>query len=111
MNVNSLITKDYRKKDDFAVQKNKPNSNPTTVFLRKSAWGRLTAESLGLLITQGIATAFRSDDGLVEAVRSRKISDIKTDILRRTPLDRSLSYGEHFLPNRHRILRMSISEK
>jgi hypothetical protein len=25
MNVNSLITKDYRKKDDFAVQKNKPN--------------------------------------------------------------------------------------
>jgi len=28
MNVNSLITKDYRKKDDFAVQKNKPNSNP-----------------------------------------------------------------------------------
>jgi len=28
MNVNSFITKDYRKKDDFAVQKNKPNSNP-----------------------------------------------------------------------------------
>ncbi len=28
MNVNSLITKDYRKKDDFAVQKNEPNSNP-----------------------------------------------------------------------------------
>ena len=28
MNVNSLITKDYRKNDDFAVQKNKPNSNP-----------------------------------------------------------------------------------
>jgi hypothetical protein len=25
MNVNSLITKDYRKKDDFAVRKNKPN--------------------------------------------------------------------------------------
>ncbi|HUU15908.1 MAG TPA: hypothetical protein VMW72_02065 [Sedimentisphaerales bacterium] len=25
MNVNSLITKDYIKKDDFAVQKNKPN--------------------------------------------------------------------------------------
>jgi len=25
MNVNLLITKDYRKKDDFAVQKNKPN--------------------------------------------------------------------------------------
>ncbi len=32
MNVNSLITKDYRKKDDFAVRKNKPNSNP--IFLR-----------------------------------------------------------------------------
>ena len=28
MNINSLITKDYRKKDDFAVRKNKPNSNP-----------------------------------------------------------------------------------
>jgi hypothetical protein len=28
MNVNSLITKDYRKKDDFAVRKNKPNSKP-----------------------------------------------------------------------------------
>ncbi|MFH1883150.1 MAG: hypothetical protein ABIL62_10615 [Planctomycetota bacterium] len=28
MTVNSLITKDYRKKDDFSVQKNKPNSNP-----------------------------------------------------------------------------------
>ncbi len=28
MNVNSFITKDYRKKDDFAVPKNKANSNP-----------------------------------------------------------------------------------
>ncbi len=28
MNVNSFITKDYRKKGDFAVRKNKPNSNP-----------------------------------------------------------------------------------
>ena len=28
MNVNSLITKDYRKNDAFAVRKNKPNSNP-----------------------------------------------------------------------------------
>jgi len=28
MNVNSLITKDYRKYDDFAARKNKPNSNP-----------------------------------------------------------------------------------
>ncbi len=28
MNVNSLITKDYIKKDDFVVRKNKPNSNP-----------------------------------------------------------------------------------
>jgi len=28
MNVSSLITKDYRKNDDFAVRKNKPNSNP-----------------------------------------------------------------------------------
>jgi len=28
MNVNLLITKDYRKNDAFAVQKNKPNSKP-----------------------------------------------------------------------------------
>jgi len=28
MNVNLTITKDYRKKDDFTVRKNKPNSNP-----------------------------------------------------------------------------------
>ncbi len=28
MNVNSLITKDYRKKDDFLVRINKPNSKP-----------------------------------------------------------------------------------
>jgi len=32
-----------------------PISNPMPVFLRKSAWRLLTAESLGLLITQGIA--------------------------------------------------------
>ncbi len=28
MNINSITTKDYRKKDDFTVRKNKPNSNP-----------------------------------------------------------------------------------
>ena len=28
MNVNSLTTKDYRKKDDFAVPKNKPKTKP-----------------------------------------------------------------------------------
>jgi len=28
MNVNSFITKDYRKKDDFIVRINKPNSKP-----------------------------------------------------------------------------------
>jgi len=28
MNATSFITKDYRKNDDFAVQKNKPNSKP-----------------------------------------------------------------------------------
>jgi len=36
MNVNSLITKDYRKKDDFAVQKNKPNSNPNKADLKRA---------------------------------------------------------------------------
>ena len=28
MNVNLTLTKDYRKYDDFAVRKNKPNSKP-----------------------------------------------------------------------------------
>ncbi len=28
MNINSFIPKDYRKKDDFVVRINKPNSNP-----------------------------------------------------------------------------------
>ena len=37
MNVNSLITKDYRKKDDFAVRKNKPNSNPISVKPKMNA--------------------------------------------------------------------------
>ncbi len=37
MNVNSLITKDYRKKDDFAVRKNKANSNPISVKPKMSA--------------------------------------------------------------------------
>jgi len=37
MNVNSLIIKDYRKKDDFAVQKNKPNSNPISVKAKMNA--------------------------------------------------------------------------
>ncbi len=36
MNVNSFIKKDYRKNDAFAVQKNKPNSNPIKANLRKA---------------------------------------------------------------------------
>ncbi len=32
MNANDFITKDYRKKDDFVVRINKPNSKP--IFLR-----------------------------------------------------------------------------
>ncbi len=31
MNVNSFITKDYRKNDAFAVQKNKANSKPIQI--------------------------------------------------------------------------------
>jgi len=37
MNVNSLITKDYRKKDDFSVRINKPNSNPISSKAQMSA--------------------------------------------------------------------------
>ncbi len=36
MNVNSFITKDYRKNDAFAVQKNKANSKPIKANLRKA---------------------------------------------------------------------------
>ncbi len=37
MNVNSLITKDYRKKDDFTVRINKPNTNPISSKPKMSA--------------------------------------------------------------------------
>jgi hypothetical protein len=37
MNVNSLITKDYRKNDAFAVRKNKPNSNPISSKAKMNA--------------------------------------------------------------------------
>jgi hypothetical protein len=40
MNVNSFITKDYRKNDAFAIQKNKPNSNPNKANFKgkKCCW-------------------------------------------------------------------------
>jgi len=41
MNINSLITKDYRKKDDFAVRINKPNSNPIKACPERSLMGRM----------------------------------------------------------------------
>jgi hypothetical protein len=37
MSVNSTLTKDYRKNDDFAVRKNKPHSNPISVKHKMSA--------------------------------------------------------------------------
>jgi len=37
MNVNLIITKDYRKKDDFVVRINKPNSKPISVKPKMSA--------------------------------------------------------------------------
>jgi len=37
MNVNSLITKDYRKKDDFTVRINKPNSKPISSKAKMNA--------------------------------------------------------------------------
>ncbi len=46
MNVNSFITKDYRKKDDFAVQKNKPNQSQ---FQTRSEAEIPTGELLGIL--------------------------------------------------------------
>ncbi len=37
MDINSFITKDYRKKDDFIVRKNKPNSKPISVKAKMNA--------------------------------------------------------------------------
>jgi len=37
MNVNSFITKDYRKNDAFAVRKNKPNSKPISSKAKMNA--------------------------------------------------------------------------
>ena len=37
MNINLTLTKDYRKKDDFAVRKNKPNSNPISSKAKMNA--------------------------------------------------------------------------
>ena len=37
MNINSPITKDYRKNDDFVVRINKPNSKPISVKHKMSA--------------------------------------------------------------------------
>jgi len=37
MNVSLYIIEDYRKKDDFTVRKNKPNSNPISVKPKMSA--------------------------------------------------------------------------
>ena len=35
MNVSLYVIEDYRKNDDFAVQKNKPNSNPKQTQFQK----------------------------------------------------------------------------
>ncbi len=43
MNINSIITKDYRKKGDFAVRKNKANSNPV---LSAVEWANFRQEML-----------------------------------------------------------------
>jgi len=55
MNVNSLITKDYRKNDDFAVQKNKPNSNP----ILSAVGGLLMNVNLYVIEDYENETAFR----------------------------------------------------
>jgi len=44
MNINSLITKDYRKKDDFAVRKNKPNTNPIPEMSKMNVTSILTKD-------------------------------------------------------------------
>jgi hypothetical protein len=34
MNISSVLTKDYRKKDDFTVRKNKAKTNPICWMLK-----------------------------------------------------------------------------
>ena len=67
MNVNSLITKDYRKNDAFAVQKNKPNSNPIKPNLRKAKM------NLNLTLTKD----YRKNDCLA----AQKTNPIQTQFL------------------------------
>ena len=47
MNATLIVTRVYEEKRWFWLEKNKANSLSFSV-LRKSTWGRLTAESLGL---------------------------------------------------------------
>ena len=58
MNVTSLITKDYRKKDDFAVRKNKPNTNPNKVCPERSRMGQFQTQGF-LAKTMRFATLER----------------------------------------------------
>ncbi len=40
MNVSLYVIEDYRKKDDFAVRKNKPNTNPIKPCPERSRMGQ-----------------------------------------------------------------------
>jgi len=51
MNVNSFITKDYRNNDAFAVQKNKPNSNPIKANLHFTAENTEYAEKKDISVS------------------------------------------------------------
>ncbi len=45
MNVNSFITKDYRKNDAFTVQKNKPNTNPNKANFKRGTYATLRSSN------------------------------------------------------------------
>ncbi len=63
MNVNLTLTKDYRKKDDFAVQKNKANSNPISERPKMSAnvYSTKDYENQGRFRPAGKQTQFKAN--------------------------------------------------
>ena len=81
MNVNSLITKDYRKNDDFLVRINKPNSKPISVKPKMSV-------NLYVIEDYENETSFRPQKN------KPKQTQFKPNLVRR----RRISKGQYRLP-------------
>ena len=62
MNVNSLVTKDYRKNDAFAVPKNKPNQTQPVVSLPALSLVEVSNQPKGSNLFQRQKNAAAFDD-------------------------------------------------